>query len=84
MSLTHRLRDLHVSNARKAGENEGWRPTGQENFDAMTKAEQDEAYGADIAEALRNGDITLADLVHREGGFISQKPAQDVLPKEES
>lgn len=70
--------------AGKIPPNPAKRLTGQEAFDNMTAAEQDEAFGADIAEALRKGEITLADLVQRgEGDFITQKPAQDVLPPSE-
>lgn len=55
------------------------RAVGQDHFEALTPEEQDIEFGADIAAALRAGDITLADLVHHEGGFITNKPAQDVL-----
>jgi hypothetical protein len=54
------------------------RPTGQELFDAMTKDEQDAQFGEDVAQKLRDGEITLADLIQKDGGFIKAKPAQDL------
>lgn len=53
------------------------RPTGQQMFEAMTKEEQDEQFGPAVAEALRKGEIELADLVDRSADdFITGKPAQ--------
>lgn len=61
------------------------RPTGQEQFDAMTKEQQDEKFGPEVAQMLRDGKITLADLVSRtrspaegEQGFIVLKPQKDL------
>ena len=55
------------------------RQTGQERFDAMTPAEQDEQFGPEKAEALRDGTISLADLVDHSPqataeDFITEKP----------
>jgi len=44
----------------------GMRPTGQQMFDAMTPAQQDEAYGPAMAQALREGRVKLADLTKRQ------------------
>jgi hypothetical protein len=58
------------------------RPTGQEIFDSMSPEEQDEMIGAAAAEAIRQGEATLADFVERVApgdtpGFIRQKPVAD-------
>jgi hypothetical protein len=50
------------------------RPTGQELFDSLSKAEQDEMLGPASAEMVRNGDAVLSDFVEVDGGFITQKP----------
>ena len=51
------------------------RPTGQQMFDAMTKAEQDEQFGPEKAEALRAGEVKLEDLV----GTSPQKHGTDFI-----
>lgn len=77
-----RLGDMGFSDVHKATpeERRGTRPTGQEIFDGQTKEEQDAQYGERVAQALRDGTITLADLAHHQGGFLVTKPEQDVLP----
>jgi hypothetical protein len=52
----------------------GERPTGQEIFDSLSKAEQDEMLGPEAADMVRNGDAVLSDFVEVDGGFITQKP----------
>jgi hypothetical protein len=54
------------------------RPTGQELFDSLSKAEQDEMLGPEAAEKVRQGEATLADFVQYDGNFITQKPVEDV------
>jgi hypothetical protein len=59
------------------------RPTGQEHFDALSREEQDAMLGPEVAEKVRAGEVTLADLLHRTApgdtpGFIVQKPLQDL------
>ncbi len=54
------------------------RPTGQEIFDSLTEAEQDEMLGPEAAEKVRKGEATLSDFVKVEGGFITQRPAEDL------
>jgi hypothetical protein len=54
------------------------RPTGRETFEALSKEEQDEMLGPDAAEKVRKGEATVADFVQRDGGFITQKPLEDV------
>jgi hypothetical protein len=54
------------------------RPTGQEIFDSLSKAEQDEMLGPEAAEQVRKGEATLADFVKEEGGFITQRPVADL------
>jgi hypothetical protein len=56
------------------GEPKPRRPTGQEIFDSLSKAEQDEMLGPEAAEMVRQGEVMLADLVEVDGGFITQKP----------
>lgn len=57
----------------------GWRDTGEEMWDAMSKAEQNALVGEKVADAIRRGDIDLADLVDRSADdFITGKPAQDL------
>lgn len=73
--LVGKVRDVTSEEAREIN----LRPTGQQNFDSMTKEEQDAAYGPDVAQALREGKVTLADFVSVEGGFLKAKPAGDVL-----
>ncbi len=60
-----------------------FRPTGQEMFDRMTPAEQDALFhgrgGAEKAELLRSGEITLDDLLTRQpmaegGAVITETP----------
>jgi hypothetical protein len=69
-----------VSEPRVAGIRDRFpRPTGKELFAAMTRAEQDEAIGPEVAEKVRAGDVTLAELVgvsHQERGadYITQAP----------
>lgn len=60
-------------------------PTGSALFTSMGKAEQDAAIGAAPAEAVRNGEISLEDLVsharQRKGDdFITQRPLSDIKP----
>jgi hypothetical protein len=55
-------------------------PTGQQIFDGKTKAEQDEMLGPEVAEQVRAGDASLADLVQEsplnsdQDPFITQAP----------
>jgi hypothetical protein len=56
----------------------GVRPTGQEIFDSLSKAEQDEMLGPAAAEQVRKGEATLADFVKEDGGFITQRPVEDL------
>lgn len=53
-------------------------PTGQERWDAMTPAEQDEAIGPELAQLVRDGKVTLADLVTKDGAFIRGKTVADL------
>lgn len=59
------------------------RLTGQEIFDAKTKAQQDEMVGPEAAELIRNGDITIHDLyshsrLENRPDYLTQKPLKDV------
>ena len=54
-------------------------PSGREIFERMGRAEQDEQFGAEKAEALRSGDLGLADLVatsplSTQDDFITERP----------
>jgi hypothetical protein len=64
------VRDITPEERREAN----LRPTGQEIFDSLSKAEQDEMLGPEAAEMVRNGDAVLSDFVEVDGGFITQKP----------
>lgn len=57
-------------------------PTGQELFDQMTPAEQDEQFGKRKADALRSGRISLQDLVGHsamatEDDYLTEKPLNE-------
>lgn len=52
-------------------------PTGQAVFDDLSAEAQDEMVGPAAAEKIRKGEATLADFVQRDGGFITQKPAEE-------
>ena len=83
MSIGERMNDFGGT-VRDATPQDGYRQTGQERFDAMTPAEQDEQFGPEKAEALRDGTISLADLVdHSElataQDFITEKPLNAAL-----
>jgi len=88
-SISQRMNDYKVSRTYKTPSTEVIEPayprqTGQERFDAMTPAEQDEQFGPEKAEALRDGTISLADLVdHSElataQDFITEKPLNAAL-----
>ena len=59
------------------------RPDGGDHFNAMTTEEQDATFGLAIAEALRNGEIELTDLVKKapmasEPDVIVPKSAEDL------
>ena len=59
------------------------RPTGQELFDQMTKSQQDELLGPDVAAAVRSGEVKLEDLVVKqpmktEDDFIAQATPDDL------
>lgn len=54
------------------------RPTGEELFEGMTEEEQNETFGEAIAQAVREGKITLQDATKREGDFVVQRPASDL------
>ena len=54
------------------------RPTGEELFEGMTEEQQNENFGEEIAQALRDGKITLQDATKREGDFVVQRPASDL------
>jgi hypothetical protein len=77
--LGERMLDFEGS-VRKAtkAERRHRRPTGQEIFDSLSKAEQDEMLGPAAAEQVRKGEATLADFVKEDGGFITQRPVEDL------
>lgn len=59
------------------------RPTGEQRFAAMSTTEQDDQFGPEVAQALRDGKITLADLVTRtpmetEPDFITSATPKDL------
>lgn len=54
------------------------RPTGQEIFDSLSPEKQDEMLGPAAAEKVRSGEATLADFVEKDGGFIRQRPVEDL------
>jgi hypothetical protein len=62
----------------------GYRPTGEEMFAKMTKAEQDEVFGPDVAQALRDGKLQLSDVAHVQKGpkgtpgFLVAKPPEEL------
>jgi hypothetical protein len=74
MSAADRQADLLLQDEREPTEEELGRPTGQQIFDSLSKAEQDEMLGPEAAEKVRQGEVMLADLVEVDGGFITQKP----------
>lgn len=87
MSLQERMADLVLSGPHQTTAEErdraGIRPTGQEVFDSLSVAEQDEVLGPAAAEKVRKGEATLEDFVERTSpgdtpGFIRQKPVEDV------
>jgi hypothetical protein len=53
-------------------------PSGADHFERLDRDGQDEMLGPEAAEKVRGGEATLADFVERDGGFISQKPAEDL------
>lgn len=57
--------DVHDTTAGERAES-GTRLSGKQMFDSMSEAEQNETFGPTIAAALREGKITLADLVKRQ------------------
>ena len=67
---------VHATTDRERRE-AGVRPTGQDHFDSLSPAEQDEMVGPAAAEKIRAGEATLADFVQRDGGFIRQRPVED-------
>lgn len=80
--MTERFPEIPVGDV---GGVETWetasRPTGQDRFDALTPEEQDAEFGPETAQKLRDGDITLADLIRRTSpgntpGFIVAKSIQ--------
>ena len=82
MSFKERMADLGGT-VRDGTAKDGVRPTGQQLFDAMTEAEQDEAFGPEIAAAVRSGEVKLSDLVVKspmEGqpDFITQASLTDL------
>jgi hypothetical protein len=57
--------------------------TGEQRFERMSEAEQDDALGPEAAEKIRSGEASLADLVDEsalatQDDFITQKPVQDL------
>jgi hypothetical protein len=78
MSATDRQADLLLQDERESTVEERGRPTGQEIFDSLSKAEQDEMLGPEAAEKVRQGEATLADFVMHDGNFITQKPVEQV------
>jgi hypothetical protein len=74
MSSADRQADLLLQDEREATVEERGRPTGQEIFDSLSAAEQDEMLGPEAATMVREGEATLADFVDFDGGFITQKP----------
>lgn len=57
------------------------RPTGEDLFKAMTEDEQDEAFGSEVAAALRSGEVEISDLVLKgpgDLGFITQASPVDL------
>jgi hypothetical protein len=78
MTIQDRMADmeqagLHATTSQELKE-AGERPTGQEIFDSLSKAEQDEMLGPEAADMVRNGDAVLSDFVEVDGGFITQRP----------
>lgn len=60
------------------------RKTGDQIFNELTPAEQNARLGDEAAEAVRNGDVNLTDLVGQspmatEPDFITQKPLSELL-----
>ncbi len=53
----------------------------RELFDQLSRAEQDEALGLDLAEAVRNGDVELGDLVTRQVGTDTPTEAPSARPR---
>lgn len=54
------------------------RPSGEQVFASLSSEKQDEMLGPAAAEKVRNGEAKLSDFVMVEGGFIKQRPAEDV------
>ena len=82
-----RVADLVASDTRDATEQElreaNVRPSARRVFDALSHEQQDEIYGVEGAEKIRNGEASLADFVQRSSpgdtpGFIQQKPVEDL------
>lgn len=81
-SFTARLTDIGTSDVHEATKDEyveaGIRPTAEHRFADMTTAEQDEVFGSDAAQMIRDGTATFSDFIKVEGGFLVQKPADDL------
>lgn len=63
------------------------RPTGHEIFSSMAPAEQDNQFGPEKAKLLREGTITLAELVghsqmETEPDFITARPVSELVPQQ--
>jgi hypothetical protein len=50
------------------------RPTGEERFNAMSRAEQDAALGPELAEAVRTGKVKWSELRHRDAEGRAEEP----------
>lgn len=73
-----RMEDFVLSGGHATTTEEVKRPTGQQLFDSLSKEKQDEMLGPAAAEKVRSGEATLADFVEKDGGFIRQKPVEDL------
>lgn len=65
------------------------RPTGTELFASMSRAEQDAAVGADLANLIRAGDLEITDLLatspqHLGDDFITQAPLASLVDSDEA
>ncbi len=61
------------------------RDLGADHFDALTPEEQDAKFGPDLATALRDGKVALADIVTTKNGFLVRKPIDELnLPQDQN
>ncbi len=58
---------------------------GQDALDSLTSEEQDAKFGPDLATALRDGKVALADIVTTKNGFLVRKPIDELnLPQDQN